>query len=166
MAEPILDPEYWRTRLQTAPPSQIHTAIFRCPYERWVAIENKHREILAASIHDTESVLDVGCAWGRLLSLMPRSWNGEYLGVDLSPDFINLARLQYGTRRFEVLDISTLEAAPIEPRYNWAIMISIRPMIVRNLGIEYWTGVERGIRRSAEKLLYLEYDPDDHGRIE
>ena len=51
-----------------------------------------------------KSIMDIGCGTGTLVEyLKPR----EYLGVDLNPDFIKLARKKYPQYDFKVLNIVT-----------------------------------------------------------
>lgn len=174
MSEPISDPAYWRGRLEASHPDTIHTAVFRCPLERWKAIEESHRRILATTIGPNDSVLDAGCGWGRLLDLMPPEWSGYYLGVDLSSDFIEKAkpRAVHHHREFVVADLRELrdflecKGSREGGGFDWAVLVSIRPMVKRNLGDAEWTKMEVELRRVARRLLYLEYDPDDLGSIE
>lgn len=162
MTEPVNDPVYWQTRLATA--QERHHAIFRCHLDRWLEIEAKHKKILADVVWNTASVLDAGCAWGRLLDLMPKTWTGDYLGVDLSPDFIDLARKEHSNKMFRVGDLRMIPAC--SNTYDIAVLISIRPMIKRNLGEDEWMKMETELRRVARRLLFLEYDPSDNGSIE
>lgn len=165
MTEPILCPNYWKRRLQSAPPGQPHHAVFRCPLERWQRIEAAHRRLLARHVGPSDSVLDAGCGWGRLLDLMPPGWSGDYLGVDLSPDFIDLAKILHRGRHFAVGDLRDLSA--FEGRaFDWAVLVSVRPMVRRNLGDGAWAQMEREVRRLARRVLYLEYDPEDEGDVE
>lgn len=169
MPEDILNADYWRGRLQGAHKDNLHHAIFRCSKEKWLKIEAKHREILASCINDSDSIFDAGCGWGRLLSLLPATWQGRYLGVDLSPDFVHLARAHYPDRAFVVADlrqVASLNCIDLNNKYDWAVLISIRPMMRRNLGNWEWLNVEREVRKVAKKLLYLEYDEHDQGSIE
>src|SRR5688572_5696278 len=99
MTQPILDPQYWKERLEQAQRGHLHHAVFRCPLDRWQRIEARHSEILARLIGPTDSVLDAGCGYGRLLDLLPATWRGGYLGVDLSPDLIRLAECRLPERR-------------------------------------------------------------------
>lgn len=162
MSEPINDVSYWARRLREA--KHQHEAIFRCPLDRWQRIETRHREILAATIKDTDSVFDAGCGWGRLLTLLPATWYGGYLGVDLSPDFIRLARAEHRPRQFAVGDLRNLDSRLCG--YDWAILISMKHMVIRNLGQEEWDKMELALRRVAKRLLFLEYSEDDKGSIE
>lgn len=167
MSELISDPRYWARRLREANRrGEIHHAVFKCPLDRWRRIEAKHREILSRLIGPNDSVLDCGCGWGRLLNLMPKEWVGPYWGVDLSPDFIKLAQEEH-VRLFTVCDLRDLSKhAPGGSKYDWAVLISVRPMVIRNLGAEEWAKMESEIRRVAKKLLYLEYDENDEGKVE
>lgn len=175
MTEPILEPDYWRKRLADA--RERHHAVFCCPLGTWQAIEAKHREILTRHIKPCDSVLDAGCAWGRLLDLLPDHWKGTggYLGVDLSPDFIALARKEHPDYVFRISDLraidNRLDDNDTSPnalclKFDWAVLISIRPMVKRNLGDEVWAAMETELRRVAKRLLLLEYDPASEGSVE
>lgn len=162
--EQILSPNYWRQRLDEAPPRERHHAIFRCPLQLWQEIEVKHKEILARHIKPTDSILDVGCGWGRLLTLLPSAWKGNYMGVDISEDFIGLARVEHPGRSF--LRGNIIFSEGLLQTADWAILVSFRPMIKRHLGDVYWERVEQAVRSNARKLLYLEYDVNDPGSVE
>lgn len=165
MAEPIDNPAYWAERLRHAvrPGSHLHHSIFRCPEETWKRIEDKHRMILARLIGPRDAVLDCGCGYGRLLTLMPPSWVGPYLGVDISEAFLREARERHD-RLFMTGDLRDLSF--VAGRYDWAVLISIRPMVRRNMGDEVWAAMEKEIRTKADQLLFLEYDGNDPGSVE
>jgi len=166
MPEPILDPSYWKGRLGAA--VEVHHSIFKCPKDQWDRIAARHQLILANRIGPRQSVFDVGCGYGRLLSLMPVGWNGDYIGVDLSPDMIKIADEMYPDREFWIHDLSkpSRELTPRNWLYDWAVLISIRPMVKRNCGNEVWERMESNVRRWANQLLYLEYDEFDEGSVE
>jgi hypothetical protein len=162
--ELIFDPNYWKRRLREA--NERHQAIFKCPKDQWEAIENKHREILKRHIMPHDSILDAGCAWGRLLTLLPKEWVGDYLGVDLSPDFIELARKEHPAHIFEIGDLRYLSSGVLVKKvYDWAVLISIRPMIKRHQGEEVWQEIEDRLPTVADKILLLEYDVSDEGYV-
>lgn len=168
--KPILEPQFWKERLQEAQEKgQLWRTVFHCNKETWDKIEQRHREILAQHIKPTDSILDAGCGYGRLLTILPREWKGAYMGVDLSPDLIRLAiERTYPPRLFmckDLREISKLCHPTKFLRYDWAILISIRPMVIGNLGQEEWNKMEAEIRKLSSKLLYLEYDINDKGVI-
>lgn len=166
MFEPILSKEYWKNRLlqvqeHNAP---LHHAIFKCPVDRWKCIASKHKEILGQHVYSDTVILDAGCGWGRLLDLLPLWWGGRYLGVDLSPDFLNIAESRYPTKRFQCLDLRNLSY--IHGAFDLAVLVSIRPMIRRNCGDNVWEEIEKNLYSVCTKCLYLEYDETDPGSIE
>jgi SAM-dependent methyltransferase len=155
MTEPILEPRYWHDRLASS--QERHHSIFLCGKEQWYRIEKLHKEILAEYLHDYDSVLDAGCGYGRLLSMLSPRWNGRYLGIDISPDFIGLAKQDFPSREFMLGDLRQLDYLGGK-QFDWAVLISIRPMVIRNLGGEEWDKMHAELRRVAKRLLFLEYD--------
>src|SRR5436309_2244308 len=124
MGDPLFDPAYWRDRLKDARAAgHLHWSVYRCHLERWKAVEAKHREILARLIGPADSVLDCGCGYGRLVEMMPAGWRGKYLGVDISPDFVELARKKYGDRplAFEAADLRGLPLP--DSSFEWAVLV-------------------------------------------
>lgn len=165
MSEDIANPAYWRQRLKDAPDRNRHHALYLCSDEKWAAIEAKHRELLRRYIGDDDFVLDAGCGWGRLFGMMPETWYGGYIGVDMSPDMVERAEVKYPLEEFVVADLRSLPRA-WEGIFDWAVLVSIRPMVKRHLGDEVWAEMERELRRVAKSILYLEYDENDEGVVE
>jgi SAM-dependent methyltransferase len=172
--EPVSDPGYWAARLRAAQASDnLHHAVFRCPAERWARIGAKHREVLAATLHIDDRVLDAGCGYGDLLDLMPDWWRGAYVGMDLSRELLDEAKRRHPQRVFLCGDLQKLThelniavAHQFLGKFDWAVCRSMRPMIKRNLGDAAWAEMEAGLRRMARKLLFLEYDESDLGSVE
>jgi cyclopropane fatty-acyl-phospholipid synthase-like methyltransferase len=164
--EPILDPGFWRGRLASAMArrGERYRAVYETSRGDWRNIEARHRQILATHVKPADSVLDCGCGWGRLLDMMPANWRGSYFGVDLTPDFIDIARQLHDPTLFAVMDLRDL--SHLAGRFDWAVLISIRRMVVKNLGASEWAKMEAEIRRVADRLLFLEYAEDDEGSIE
>jgi SAM-dependent methyltransferase len=69
-------------------------------------------------------VLDFGCGTGQLLSFLQRSlgFAGEYVGYDISPEAIALARSNHPSGRFEVRNI--LEQ-PSEERFDFVLVSGV-----------------------------------------
>lgn len=163
--EDVSNPDYWKRRIESARSiGQDWKSVFLVHSDRWERILARHRRALFR-IGPKESVLDAGCGYGRLLDLMPSFWRGKYLGVDFSPDFIAWAKERYPTRAdsFVVGNLINLDFLP-PGTFDWAVIVSIRPMVVRNLGGAVWDRMESEIRRVARNLLFLEYDETNPDR--
>lgn len=168
MSEPIFDITYWATRLNSAvAKGELHHAVFKCPLERWRNIERKHKEVLASLVFDSHSVLDAACGYGRLVDLMPKSWHGRYVGVDISPDFVHLAREKYTEHpcrpEFVVDDLRELKH--VHGHFDWAVLVSVRPMVIRNVGHSAWDAIETKLKTVADRILFLEYDETAVGDV-
>jgi SAM-dependent methyltransferase len=163
MKQDILKPQFWAERLKSAPMDALHHAVFQCPIDVWDRIEARHIALLKHFIHPTHSVLDAGCAYGRLVRMLPEDWQGGYLGIDLSPDFIRLAKKLHPNYSFKVGDIR--DTGEPSDSFDWAVLISIRPMVIRHLGEMEWKKVETEMKRVAARVLLLEYDEHDKGEV-
>lgn len=177
--EPILSNAYWKKRMERAMKRKLphETFFLGCGPEAWARIEQRHREVLAEKVKPRDAVFDAGCGWGRLLTLLSDRWKlsaSPYLGVDLSPDLILEARKRNPAYWFEVGDLRDLSRFypeqfypdRKEPYYAVAILVSVRPMMINNLGQSTWDLMEKEIRKVANKILYLEYREDDQGSVE
>jgi cyclopropane fatty-acyl-phospholipid synthase-like methyltransferase len=129
---------------------------------QWTKIEAYHKKILTQWIKPHESILDAGCGWGRLLSLLPNGWHGAYTGVDLSPEFIARAKKTWRKRAFLVGDLRDLTGLPI---YDWAIMVSMRGMIMTNAPAS-WEKIRDQLKRHSLRIMYLEANEEDKGVVE
>lgn len=167
MAFPIYDVAFWRERLANAKEmGEIHRSVYHCSLGQWEEIENQHRKILADYIKPNDSILDAGCGYGRLINLLPESWLGDYRGVDLSEDFISLAKDIFPQRedQFQVANLNNL---PFDHKqFDWAICVSIKQMVVGNKGENDWRFISNELHRVVKKVLILEYDAKDRGEIE
>jgi SAM-dependent methyltransferase len=71
-------------------------------------------EVLA---RPTSSVLDVGCGFADLYPfLRARGWRGQYTGVDLVPEFVQIARQRHG-------NIQLVAGEPTALRGSWDFVI-------------------------------------------
>lgn len=170
MVEPILDPAYWKRRLETAPDRNPHHAIMVVDDGTWKRIESRHRLILAEWIKPNDSILDAGCGYGRLLHLLPTTWRGDYLGVDLSPDFIAKAQAEHPDCDFtvgELVNIRNVVKAHYKdnvkqslerPSFDWAICLSIKDMTITNTSEANWIAIRDRLKKVAKGVMVLEYD--------
>jgi len=69
-------------------------------------------------------VLDFGCGTGQLLSFLQRArgYAGEYVGYDISPEAIELARQAHPAGRFEVRNIFE---QPIEEKFDYVLVSGV-----------------------------------------
>lgn len=164
MSKPILDPDFWAFRLTEAKLKRdVRQAVYVSAPDLWARIEARHRSLLFNLIGRDHSVLDAACGYGRLLELLPADWHGTYLGFDLSPDMIKEAHARYPGRAFAVGD---LKDPPAGGRFfDWCVLISVKRMLVENLGAAYWDECKAALERVASRVLVLEYDPDDNGEL-
>ena len=68
-----------------------------------------------------ESVLDVGCGTGEMSVLT----KGDYLGIDLEQNYINLAKTKFAAnnRKFVCKDLNTLK--PADKKYDIGLLIDL-----------------------------------------
>lgn len=156
--QPVSSPEYWRERIGKAlRREEIHRAVYETTKEDWDKIENHQRRILSETIREHDSILDIGCSWGRLIPLMPKYWKGKYTGIDISPDFIEMGRLTYPEHIFICNNILTHGWMPHE-RYDWGIFCSIEGTISKHIGVEVWAEIKASVSKVCQRLLFLDYD--------
>jgi hypothetical protein len=163
---PIFTQEFWAKRLEDAGKRRIpHLALFSTDHETWGAVEAKHRRILADLIKSDDSVLDVGCAYGRLLGLLPPGWHGGYLGIDLAEAFIAKARAEHPDHDFLALDLRELRTLDTSPRFDWGIVISVKRVIAGHAGQEVWDRIEVELKKRCRRILYLDYDANEEAEV-
>ena len=75
-------------------------------------------------VEKTSKVLDFGCGTGQMLSFLQRAigYEGEYVGYDIAPDAIDLARQTHDRGRFELRDILT---NPGEERFDFVLVSGV-----------------------------------------
>lgn len=154
---PVLDPAFWKMRIGAAPRSEFHRSIYDCSPGLWNEIAERHKAVLAEVIGNDDSVLDAGCGYGRLLTLLPPTWRGSYMGVDLSPDMMAVAKATYPNRVFIEADLRWF-ALPAVRKYDWLVGISLKQMILGNYGEETWRWMLHNMRFLAKRCLFLEYE--------
>ena len=86
--------------------------------------ERRMAVLCEIGVTKTSKLLDFGCGTGQLLSFLQRSlgYEGEYVGYDISPEAIELARSVHPAGRFEVRNI--LEQ-PIEERFDYVLVSGV-----------------------------------------
>ena len=145
--------EFWKKRIETA--QREHFSVYVMHEAGWDNLNRYHKEVFQKHIPRDAKVLDAGCGYGR--------WSyffSDYTGVDFSPDFISKAKGKFPDKNFIQ---SKLEELPFKDKeFDWAFCVSIKQMIVANLGPEVWNLMENELRRVAKKILILEYNAEEY----
>jgi ubiquinone/menaquinone biosynthesis C-methylase UbiE len=146
--------EFWRDRIKTAQKESF--SVYVTSEKDWNRINEAHKTILESEIRPGQRVLDAGCGYGRWAYLFD-----DYVGVDFSPDFIELAQSKHPDKKFIQADLKRL---PFDDEsFDVAFCVSIKKMIIDNLGETAWQDMEDELRRVAKKVLILEYEtPEPH----
>ena len=170
MTEPIDDPKYWEQRYASLRGRPTHHAIYNCGNaEDWKRIEEVHRRLIAKYVDEEDSILDVGCGWGRLIDMLPIGWSGRYVGVDLSPLFLSKARTAHPGYDFRELTFDRIDSSTVLQgdlsQFDWAVCISIKGMLLNNKGTEAWDELLSRLHTVADRVLVLEYSETDKGEI-
>lgn len=160
MSQRVFEPDYWKERLDAAKKrGNLWEAVYMVFEHVFEESKGRWRKILAREIKPTDAVLDAGCGWGRLLELMPKEWEGMYYGIDISPEFIEMAKKTYPTRNFLVYDLRRLsEITHFQPGlFDVAIIGSVKGMVLNNMGPVEWAKIEAQLDRVAKRSLVLEF---------
>jgi len=152
MSRPIDKLEFWKSRIDSSGENNKHHSVYRCDNQLWTMLENHHVRQIKKFVSPTDKVLDAACGYGRMAKYFNRE---NYTGIDFSPDFIDLASKQFSDYKFIVADLKNL---PFEDKqFDWCFGVSIKAMIIRELGNDQWLKMEQEIRRVSKKIIFLEY---------
>lgn len=149
MQKPVDKIEFWKQRIQNA--AKPHYSVYIIHEQGWSKINESHAQIIKDVIPTGSKVLDAGCGYGRMSVLF-----NDYTGVDFSPDFVELAKKNYPDKTFLEANLKALPFSDKE--FEWAFCVSIKRMIVDNLGEQEWSFMEKELVRVAKKVLILEYE--------
>lgn len=151
--QPVSEPQFWKDRLDRAKAnSHLHWSVYLCGRPAWDEMEVAHREILKKEIEPGAKVLDAGCGYGRMARYFDPH---DYTGIDISPDLLAVANAAHPKHRFLLGSLKQLPFRDAE--FDVAFCVSIKGMVVGNLGSAEWEKMESEIRRVADKVLLLEY---------
>lgn len=155
MTLPIDKTEFWEERIKdSAKHGDIHHSVYISRMELWKHIEEVHFAILKKEIDPNMRVLDGGCGYGRCAPLFER-----YVGIDFSPDFIRIAKEKNPGKTFMQMDLTDIQFD--DKFFDVAFCISLRQMVVGNMGEEAWKPMMKELQRVANKVILLEYEEPD-----
>ena len=151
MTQPVDKEWFWRRRLKLAKEQEhLHYSVFLATDSHWGRIYKIHANVLTKEIKPDESVLDLGCGYGRMAPLFV-----NYTGVDFSHEFIEEAKAMFPDKTFLCADLNKLPFKDKE--FDVGFAISMKHMIVANLGEEKWKKMEDECKRVCKKVILLEY---------
>lgn len=157
MGLPINTTEFWKERIEKSKDyGDIHHSVYISTDRLWKKIAEEHLKILTREVDPTWDVLDAGCGYGRSAAWFSPQ---RYTGVDFSPDFIKQAQERFKDHKFIQADLARLPFA--DSQFDIAFCISIKAMVIGNLGEEAWQKMEAELLRVADKVILLEYECSD-----
>lgn len=155
----VIDPGYWLDRMYVAFASgERHRLMYNGSLDRFNEIEAAQAEQLKVIERD-HSVIDAGCGYGRLPELLRRQgWVGRYVGYDLSPDLIEVARRWWPDPSQYVFEVADLTFAPPTPpfRARWVVSLWMKTMLVGNGFGREWDKIEEWMRGVADEVLIID----------
>jgi len=153
MRRQVEDEEFWDDRIGVAKSRGfIHHSIYEAPPQLWQAMEERHKRIIIENVDTSKPVLDVACGYGRFAKYFD---SNSYTGVDFSKSFIELAEESNPDHKFVQ---SRIEELPFEDhQFEWGFGVSIKAMIIREMGQDSWDAMEKELRRVCKNLIFLEY---------
>jgi SAM-dependent methyltransferase len=162
MFNDVTDPRFWRDRLSTCG-GDLQRAMFTGSSDEFAAAHaDQMRQLHRAGIRPHDSVLDVGCGYGRLLTLMPADWAGDYVGIDVSPDLIAVARILYPEQtragsRHRAFRVERADAMPAawSQTFDVAIAVWLHTMLTDNGKLDVWQQIELEMRRVARRVVVV-----------
>ena len=117
------------------------------------------REVGAAlAATAAERVLDLGCGAGGFSTVVP----GDYVGIDLNPNYIAFARRRFGNarRRFELCQLADLDG---RETFDKAIMASVLHHVSDTEAAAVLALLARIVRT---RLVVMDLDPDSANRFQ
>jgi SAM-dependent methyltransferase len=155
---PVTERSFWRRRIYefTATGKMLHQIIWDDSYDVWNYMQGETAGLLRRHVPPRSRLLDAGCGYGALCDCLEMAkLTVDYVGADLSPDLLEMARYRYPGRAFVEAD---LRALPYEPgRFDWAVARSLADMLEENVGGEEWEAVRRELSRVARRVMVIEY---------
>lgn len=159
--EHVCSPDYWRERMLRflAKQPDLHQIIWQTDRELWQHTQAETAKVLAEHLRGGETVLDVGCGYGALVECLEQSRflsgkrRGNYVGVDISPDLLDLARILYPTEKFILANASRmpLPAGTVD----LAVLRQVKGTIRGNYGHGTWNLIRDEIARVSRRILYI-----------
>jgi len=118
-------------------------------HERSPAVRQIRRVVADRLGHEVD-VLEIGCGYGE----NGAQCLGDYVGVDIDPEAVAVARRQTPGRRFFTWDVVRDGDVPGAPFHTVLLC-----MTVHELGARREAVLARSAEMASERLLIVDYDP-------
>ena len=103
---------------------------------------------------DHLSILDIGCFAGSFLSMIPESWFGRQLGVDILRSQIEYARVHYGTGFRQFLHIGRIaELADVDETFDCITLIEVIEHLDRSEAAALLREISRMLKPGGKLVL-------------
>ena len=147
----VYNPNFWKKRVSEAiARDRLHEAVFFASEGQFLEHTVGKRDFLIRTIRKTETVLEIGCGYGRFHDLYPE-YRGRYLGIDISPDLIEQARIRHPDQTFMVADMQTFDAS----KYDWVVAMGVRNMVRNFISEKAWENIEEKYRKVCTKGMLI-----------
>lgn len=171
--KPVCDPEFWRQRIfeGIATGKHLHQIIWDEQWEMWDYALFETAGILKQNVPKGCKLLDGGCGYGAMIdslkiSGLEESIHPHYVGVDISPDLIEIGKYRYPGWDLRVGDLRDLSNFK-NKQFDWIVLRSIRDMVEENEpGAEAYTKIRNEMSRIGKFLLVIEYPVERYGIVE
>lgn len=159
MTQPVNSPTFWRRRLLewAATQPNLHQVIWHTSSALWDWTQRETGRILREHLKPGEWLLDAGCGLGSVVEVLPPGVG--YVGVDISPELIEIARLRH-KRQFCEADLQTMDLHA--GRFDWALLRQVKGTIQGNCGEVVWGAIHDNLRRHAKQIIYISC-PEEYG---
>lgn len=145
MNHEINDINFWKERLKNSG-GVLHHSVYYGVVEK---IDEEHKRAIIPHIQPGRTFIDLGCGYGRTSEWFP---DNAYVGIDFSPDFIELAKKMYPDKKFYVMDI--LKGLPFKDKeFDYGIAIGMTGMFKRSGD---WEVAEKQMKRVCKELINLD----------
>lgn len=154
MREPVLDPRWWKGRIESCG-GDLQRAQYDGNADAFSVCHRRHMDALRNSVNPEDFVLDAGCGYGRFLTLVHESWTGRYVGIDSCPEFVQIAKVLYPTRTFLICDLRDMPPHWGD-QFDVAVCIWLKTMLMDNGLDSEWDRIYAELRRVAKRVVAID----------
>lgn len=149
----VSDPGYWADRIAKCG-GDLHRAMFEGNADQMSQVHERQRQRIAGiGIQPNDAILDIGCGYGRLLTLLPSDWHGDYFGFDISQEFITIARVLHPGRNFMVADGRSVK---LRGKYKYGIALWVSAMLQANEQKQTWDAMVANLGQCTERIVAID----------